>query len=399
MKHRLAICATAALVLTGCGGNDGASDATGTNAGSSTDDNSEAGPIHVGSISGITGQFRFPESAQAAEAYFEKVNAEGGINGRKIQYHVEDDKTDPALAAQAARKLVDNQDVVAMVGSASLVECSANAAFYVKQEVAAIQGTGVDPQCFNSPNISPVNTGPFQAITVGLYFATTELDAKKACFISNQIPDWNPAMDKAVARWESITDQELALQDRSLQANDDLTPFVLRAQKAGCDAVYVNGQDFQAIALMKAAEQQGITDIDWIFPTGVYTEAVAETLGDADGLYAVAEFELLDSDKPEVKDMISTLEDADVPLTSFAEGGYLAAQIFTDVAKGIDGDITRESVTAALKETTDVETALIGSPYSFGPGDSHNSNTASKFVRVEDGKWVPVADEWVTLPD
>ena len=35
---------------------------------------------------------------------------------------------------------------------------------------------------------------------------------------------------------------------------------------------------------------------------------------------------------------------AGVPLTSFAQGGYLAATIFVDALRAIDGEITRESV-------------------------------------------------------
>jgi septin family protein len=43
---------------------------------------------------------------------------------------VEDDKLDPGAATQAARRLVDNEGVYAQVGSASLLECTANANFY-----------------------------------------------------------------------------------------------------------------------------------------------------------------------------------------------------------------------------------------------------------------------------
>jgi branched-chain amino acid transport system substrate-binding protein len=55
---------------------------------------------------------------QTVEAYFKYVNAEeGGVCGRKIVYKVEDNKDDPAIAVEVARKLVEKDGVFAMVGS------------------------------------------------------------------------------------------------------------------------------------------------------------------------------------------------------------------------------------------------------------------------------------------
>jgi branched-chain amino acid transport system substrate-binding protein len=40
---------------------------------------------------------------------------------------------------------------------------------------------------------------------------------------------------------------------------------------------------------------------------------------------------------------------------------------------------------------------MTGSPYTFGPGKTHNSNRSVKFVEVKNGDWVSEGD-WVTLP-
>jgi branched-chain amino acid transport system substrate-binding protein len=51
-------------------------------------------------------------------AYFKYINeTEGGVCGRQIVYRVEDNKDDPAVALEAARKLVEQDKVFAMVGS------------------------------------------------------------------------------------------------------------------------------------------------------------------------------------------------------------------------------------------------------------------------------------------
>src|ERR1700739_4791282 len=45
-------------------------------------------------------------------AYFEKINAEGGINGRKIKFISYDDGYSPPKAVEQARKLVESDEVL-----------------------------------------------------------------------------------------------------------------------------------------------------------------------------------------------------------------------------------------------------------------------------------------------
>jgi branched-chain amino acid transport system substrate-binding protein len=58
-----------------------------------------SGPISSYSIIGKT-----------ESAYFNKINAEGGINGRKIKFVSYDDSTNPAKTVEQARRLVESDD-------------------------------------------------------------------------------------------------------------------------------------------------------------------------------------------------------------------------------------------------------------------------------------------------
>ena len=60
-----------------------------------------SGPISSYSIIGKT-----------EAAYFDKVNAEGGINGRKIKFISYDDSSNPAKTVEQARKLVEGDEVL-----------------------------------------------------------------------------------------------------------------------------------------------------------------------------------------------------------------------------------------------------------------------------------------------
>ena len=69
--------------------------------------------IKIGNIMPYSG----PASAygvigKTEEAYFKKVNAEGGINGRKINFISYDDAYSPPKTVEQARKLVESDEVL-----------------------------------------------------------------------------------------------------------------------------------------------------------------------------------------------------------------------------------------------------------------------------------------------
>lgn len=53
--------------------------------------------------------------AKTSAAYFNKINEEGGINGRKIIFLSRDDNYSPAKTLEQARRLVENDEVLAIV--------------------------------------------------------------------------------------------------------------------------------------------------------------------------------------------------------------------------------------------------------------------------------------------
>src|SRR6266705_5369489 len=69
--------------------------------------------IKIGNIMPYSG----PASAYATigkteDAYFRKINAEGGINGRKITFISYDDGYNPAKTVEQARKLDEDDEVL-----------------------------------------------------------------------------------------------------------------------------------------------------------------------------------------------------------------------------------------------------------------------------------------------
>src|SRR5437868_12473415 len=74
--------------------------------------------IKIGNIMPYSG----PASAygvigKTEEAYFKKINAEGGINGRKINFVTYDDGYSPPKTVEQARKLVESDEVLLIFNS------------------------------------------------------------------------------------------------------------------------------------------------------------------------------------------------------------------------------------------------------------------------------------------
>ena len=157
-------------------------------------------PIRIGSVSTLTG----PGSTvawRAAKAYFEAVNAAGGIGGRRIEYLVLDDRADPQAAQQAGARLAADAGIVALAGGSSVLECALNHAVYESAGLMSIPGAGVDPACFGSPAIAPVNAGPYVSTANALSFAREVLKRERLCVVAPALPGMVDAFRGVVARW------------------------------------------------------------------------------------------------------------------------------------------------------------------------------------------------------
>jgi branched-chain amino acid transport system substrate-binding protein len=84
-------------------------------AGSAADPGITSTAIVIGGTSPLTGPAAsYASVARGAKAYFEFVNAGGGVNKRKFDYRIADDAYNPAQTVQAVRRLVEQDRVFAV---------------------------------------------------------------------------------------------------------------------------------------------------------------------------------------------------------------------------------------------------------------------------------------------
>ena len=123
---------TAALVVAGCGGDD--------------DNQWKDETISLGSIFSTTGDgVPFgPQQVKGAQLAVEEINEDDGINGAELTLTQRDDASDPATSAKEMAALIDQEQVIAVLGptfsnSAAEADPVAN---QKKTPVLAVSNTG-----------------------------------------------------------------------------------------------------------------------------------------------------------------------------------------------------------------------------------------------------------------
>jgi branched-chain amino acid transport system substrate-binding protein len=365
-----------------------------------------AKPIKIGAIVTKTGPIDFSASAEGAKAYFAALNARGGLNGRKIQYLIEDDSGDPAKAAAAARKLI-GAGVVAFVGDSSLVACQVTKGLLERAGIFAIPGLSADPGCFASPNIAGISTGPLVDGVMETHFFVKSLRKKRIQFFAIDAPPGHTTSDAVQAYLKQFATSVGPTE--FLPPGADYTSQVIRAKGRAPQAFVYLAPLPLGVGLIKAAAQQGLppSKIPTIGPTLLYAPEAAAALGkDGEGVYAVAEVTPLDTPNPP-KALLTwkaTMRKyaPGSPIDTKSEEGYTAAELFTYAVSKVKGDINKTSVLKAIEavgtgKVPEFFNGLTGGPLKIGHAKQHLPNHWVALVRLQQGKWRRIGG-WFSYP-
>ncbi|MFF2028274.1 ABC transporter substrate-binding protein, partial [Streptomyces sp. NPDC058171] len=128
-KILLTVGVVLATTLTACGTHAGDGDA--------------GGPIKLGAwlpLSGPQASGGLPQEA-GTQAFFDQLNAAGGIHGRPVEWTPVDNAFDPQQTIQVARQLVSRDRVVAIVGANGTATTEATFPFVLEQNKIPVFGT------------------------------------------------------------------------------------------------------------------------------------------------------------------------------------------------------------------------------------------------------------------
>lgn len=187
----------AAMMLTamvGCGNGNTQDGGNANNAGATGD------TIKIGGLAPLTGDVSVYGVAvdNGVKMAVEEINADGGVLGKQIEYIVYDEKGDATEAVNAYNKLVQSDNVVAIVGDVTSKPTLAVAQQAAKDKIPLITASGT------AENITQAGENIFRACFIDPFqgelmasYASKKLEKKTAAIIYNISDDYSKGLYEA----------------------------------------------------------------------------------------------------------------------------------------------------------------------------------------------------------
>jgi branched-chain amino acid transport system substrate-binding protein len=372
---------TAAGDVTKCGTDPGKK-ATGT-------------PIKLGAIVTKQPGTDFTDGATMAQAYFNCVNDNGGINGHPIKYKFYTEQTNPAQISGFAHKLIQTDKVVGVVGGFSIIECAVDHKYWESLGIYELDA-GIAPECWGTSNSAAPNMGPRYS-SDGAVQGVVRAGAKKIAFDQSNVPGtgYIAAGPAAVAKSLHVPITQFKDNVPIQDANSIALKLV---QAAGSDGgVVLNFTPPEALKILQAAQQQGLQDRvkAWACSTPCNTDFVAKALGQQwDGKLLVnAELNVTDFNGPQSKLYRAVFQKygkaVSGGLGSFSQMGFTMAQQVVMALQSIKGgDYSLKSVNKAIKNLKGFKTDMLCRPWYYGDAPLHLPNNVDWTTTPHNGKMV-----------
>jgi branched-chain amino acid transport system substrate-binding protein len=361
--------------------------------------------IRIGSVMPYTGSLAaFGAIGRAEAAYFDMVNDNGGIDGRKVRFISYDDSADPTTATEQTRKLIETDQVLLMFGSFGTPGNLVTRPYLNDRKI---------PQLFvasGSEKLANPKTFPWTMGWQPTYRAEGRIYA-------NYIQAFYPERKIAVL-WQNdqfgrdlfgglqeglgdlarmiVADITFELSDTSIDTQIDIL------KSSGAEILVFDGAPaIAARALRRASE------LDWhpVYLLDNASASIASALRPAglqNALGVISTSFLKDASDPAWKDdpamkawsafMDKYYPDGDKN-DSNAVFGYAAAETLFSVLKECGDDLSRENVmrhAASLKGYRS-SVALPGITFNTGPTDFHPIKQM-RLVQFDGSTWQPIGD-------
>jgi branched-chain amino acid transport system substrate-binding protein len=350
-------------------------------------------PINLGSI--VTDQTgtSFADIANMAGAYFDCVNANGGINGHPIKYFIQKEQTNPSQIASLAKQLVTSDNVVGIVGNTSIIECTINHSYWEKLGFFIID-SGIAPECYSTSNSAAVNMGPRYSSDGAVQYAITQ-HPSKIVFDQANVPGtaYIAAGPNAIAKAAGVPIVDMTATPPVSDANSVAISLVNAAGKDG--AVVLNFTPPDALTILQAAQKLNIEGNVklWACSTPCNTDFLAKSLGSKWNGKIFVNAELTPPDgtnTPTMNLYKAILAQYGSAVTggigSFSQMGFVEAELMVKALESVTGDYTVSSVNAAIKALKDVNTGMLCQQWTYGDYSSHLPNNMDYTTTANNGQ-------------
>jgi branched-chain amino acid transport system substrate-binding protein len=344
-------------------------------------------------LSGVTAMWGVNNS-NAWRMVFDETNSEGGINGRKIKYIVEDNQYQIPRSVQAANKLINRDGVFIMVANAGTPMNNAT----MPEQLAK----GV-------PNVFPLTSArsmyePFHHLKFGLaasYYDqmrsgvklfVEQHHSKTICSMSQDSDFGRDVMDGARDQLKAMN-LTLAAETLHKPTDTDFSASVARLRDANCDLILLGTITRDTIQIVSSVRKIG-WNVEMLGQAASYDEAVAEVPGGAtEGFYSMTPvlYVAASDPSPAVKEFAEKYKSKFGKEPNFAaQLGYTAGQLVVLAFQKAGKDLTTDSFVGGMESIKDWHDIFGSPPMSFS-ATKHQGSNESFLCVVKDGKWVPVS--------
>ncbi|ODU56461.1 MAG: hypothetical protein ABT02_20360 [Comamonadaceae bacterium SCN 68-20] len=334
--------------------------------------------IVIGSVMPQTGPpSLIGKAAIIAMRVWEKdVNAHGGINGRKIELHVEEDGYVPQRSVQAVKKLIEVDKVFAILGTSGSSHLLAMMPAIDEAQIPAINFAAVAGPHFNPPHKTVFNVGATycQEIRVVMkhLIATRKLQSAKFAIVyqdDDYGADVKCGYDAALkaAGLKSVADIPYK------RAAKDFSAEILAVQRAGATFVLVGGIITETATMLKEMQKDGMEAVR-LAPHPSHLGPVLQLAGSAaDGLLIADYVPPITDTQTQGIGRLNALAykylgaDDVKAMNRYSLTGYVAALLLESALQACGRDLTRACVVQKLEQTKNFQSDGIMAPLSFGP--------------------------------
>jgi len=240
---------TLGLALTGCGGG-----------GAKTEE-----VLKIGSIQDMSGTTSVFGNAitRGAELAIEKINAQGGVNGKKLKLITLDTKGDPKEAINAYNRLVDQEKVVAVLGP-PISNIGLALAPIANTKKVPVVGSFIDPRVTVGADGKPqpamflMQPSSVQYAEIMAGYAVEKLGLKKVGIFYNQSNAYSVSLIKPFKDYAESLGAKVVVEEKYTKDDKDYKTQLAKIKEAGADVLYAPNYTQELIILFKQRKQAGV---------------------------------------------------------------------------------------------------------------------------------------------
>ena len=314
---------------------------------------------------GNTAPYSGPASAygtigRAEAAYFQMLNDQGGINGRKIEFLTLDDAYSPAKTVEQTRKLVEQDEVLAMFSSVGTgPNISVQKYLNGKHVPQLFVSSGATR--WNDPDQFPWTVGfnPTYELEGKIYaqfILQTKPNAKIAIIIPNEDAGKDYLRGFKAGLGEHV--DQLVSQTTYLTTDPTIDSQMVNMRESGADVFFAEATPKFAAQAIKKAGSMGwkpliiLPAVSNSFSAVLEPAGLENSVGVVTGLYLKDPNDARWADDPALKDFLAWMKKYQ-PNASTGDllnvQGYAVAQVMAAVLENCKDDLTRENI---MKQAT-----------------------------------------------